>query len=505
MRISIRAKVMKLLFSFAFAILLILGVGSLYFMEQGVDFASRYAEEISDQAIDNSSDIIIAMRQAELLLIVKKTADDIRGFTDEVRRDVHLLKLEMERIWADPAGYQRTVVTPAREDQLFDETVDVDTLDQTVFSFITYAPGVDPASVQEEVAVTSNIRDFLVAFAERAQMSRSHNTSVLGTKSGFLMKGDLVASPPDLEFRNSVWYRTAMEKGELSFTPVYRIQGQKITAAVACTEPYRRNGEMIGVIGFGLGLKNLEKLMQDSLTTMNEVNPNGFNFMLDEQGRVIFCQHIESGDDKVLDDIFGRIKRFEPFPALEDPAFAEAVEDMKQGGTKILGFEQQGQRYTLAYAPVEGMNWSVGAVIPMPNVDADAEKNRRQIQTLTDNSIQDLTAGMRRGSLYILLLTLLLASFCVYSGRKLSNRLVNPLLELRDGVKEIATGNLDRKIALHTGDEIEEVADAVNAMTIDLKAYIENISRITAKQERISMELNVARDIQTSALPHEFK
>lgn len=256
-----------------------MGAGSLYFMGQGADFASRYAAEISDQAIDNSADVIIAMRQEELLLIVKKTAGDIRGFTEGVRRDVHLLKLEMERIWADPAGYQRTVVTPAREDQLFDETVDVDTLDQTVFSFITYAPGVDPASVQEEVAVTSNVRDFLVAFAEQAQMSRSHNTSVLGTKSGFLMKGDLVASPPDLEFRNSVWYRTAMETGELSFTPVYRIQGQKITAAVACTEPYRRNGEIIGVIGFGLGLNNLEKLMWESLATITEVNPNGFNLI----------------------------------------------------------------------------------------------------------------------------------------------------------------------------------------------------------------------------------
>ena len=104
MKASIRTKVLKLLFSFASAIFLVLGAGSLYFMEQGIDFASRYGEKISNQAIDNSADVIVTMRQEELLLIVKKTAGDIAKFTNEVRRDVHLLKLEMERIWADPAA-----------------------------------------------------------------------------------------------------------------------------------------------------------------------------------------------------------------------------------------------------------------------------------------------------------------------------------------------------------------------------------------------------------------
>ena len=515
MKISIQTKVLRLLFSFAFVMLLFLGVGSVYFMRQGADFATHYADEISNAAIDNSSEIIVSMRRRELLLAVKKNAGEVADFADEVRRDTRLLQTEMERIWKDPGGYRRTPIPAATEEQVWDGKTPLEELDQTVYAFITYAPGVPRAALQDEIAVTSNIRDFFVSFAEQAQQRKAHQTPVLGTKSGFLVKGDIAASPLDLEFRDSIWYRTAIEKGELTFTPLYLAQGAQnpVVPAVACTAPYRRNGEVLGVIGFGLRLDELGNLMKHSLDIISEANPGGLNFLLDEQGRVIFCQRNqrevgstgEDTNDEFLDELFANIEPLGSLPRFEAPDVAAAVEDMKKGGTQILDFEWQGQRYTLAYAPVEGMEWSVGAVIPMPNVNADAEKNRRQIQTLTDSSMKELSVDMKQGSLYIMILTLLLVFLGLYSGKKLSRRMVNPLLKLRDGLKDIAKGDLDRKIVLHTGDEIEEVADAVNAMTVDIKNYIENISKITAEKERISMELHVAKDIQIGALPHDFK
>ena len=126
--------------------------------------------------------------------------------------------MEMERIWDDPEGYRRTPVPAATEEQVWDGITPFEELDQSVYTFITYAPGVDRASLQEEIAVTSNIRDYLVSFAEQAQQKKVYQTPVLGTKSGFLIKGDITASKLNLEFRDSIWYRTAMEKGELNVT-----------------------------------------------------------------------------------------------------------------------------------------------------------------------------------------------------------------------------------------------------------------------------------------------
>ena len=57
---------------------------------------------------------------------------------------------------------------------------------------------------------------------------------------------------------------------------------------------------------------------------------------------------------------------------------------------------------------------------------------------------------------------------------------------------------------IHTGDEIEELADAVKKMDGDLHDYIKRLSAITAEKERIGAELNVAKRIQEGMLPNIF-
>ncbi len=100
-------------------------------------------------------------------------------------------------------------------------------------------------------------------------------------------------------------------------------------------------------------------------------------------------------------------------------------------------------------------------------------------------------------SLYLILLIILL----IWVSVVISKKAISPILYLKDGVKEIAKGNLDKKLDIKTGDEIEALSDSINDMSSDLKKYIENLSMITAEKERIATELNVARNIQTGLLP----
>ena len=88
-------------------------------------------------------------------------------------------------------------------------------------------------------------------------------------------------------------------------------------------------------------------------------------------------------------------------------------------------------------------------------------------------------------------------SFSTWAAR----RFVKPILELQDGVKQIAQGNLDKTLDVKTGDEIEELADSVNNMSADLKTYIADLSQVTAEKERIATELSVATNIQKGMLP----
>lgn len=57
---------------------------------------------------------------------------------------------------------------------------------------------------------------------------------------------------------------------------------------------------------------------------------------------------------------------------------------------------------------------------------------------------------------------------------------------------------------IHTGDEIELLADSMKQMEKDLSHYIDHLFYITSEKERISTELNVAAQIQASMLPRIF-
>ena len=95
----------------------------------------------------------------------------------------------------------------------------------------------------------------------------------------------------------------------------------------------------------------------------------------------------------------------------------------------------------------------------------------------------------------------IISAVLIFYSSKATGRFVEPIKELSAGVKEIARGNLDKKLDIHTGDEIEHLADSFNSMTEKLKNHIQHIENATAERERIKTELNVAKDIQVSMLP----
>lgn len=89
-------------------------------------------------------------------------------------------------------------------------------------------------------------------------------------------------------------------------------------------------------------------------------------------------------------------------------------------------------------------------------------------------------------------------------GFWLGGRMARSIVKLTDGAKRIASGDLDSKVEVASRDEVEDLADAFNTMTHDLKIYMRNLAETTALQERLDSELRIARDIQASMLPRVF-
>jgi sigma-B regulation protein RsbU (phosphoserine phosphatase) len=104
-----------------------------------------------------------------------------------------------------------------------------------------------------------------------------------------------------------------------------------------------------------------------------------------------------------------------------------------------------------------------------------------------------------------LLLLLLLAMIAFFTSGVLADRLVRPLRALTKGVQEIAAGNLDKKLEIYTGNEVEELASCFNEMTEELKEHVQRLSQAAAKEERVRTELEVAARIQAGLLPAPLK
>lgn len=86
----------------------------------------------------------------------------------------------------------------------------------------------------------------------------------------------------------------------------------------------------------------------------------------------------------------------------------------------------------------------------------------------------------------------------------LKSKLLNPLSAFTQGVKEISADNLDKKLDIKTGDELQKLAEGFNMMTDELKTQMANLAEVTAERERIATELDVATRIQISMLPKNF-
>ncbi len=119
-------------------------------------------------------------------------------------------------------------------------------------------------------------------------------------------------------------------------------------------------------------------------------------------------------------------------------------------------------------------------------------------------SEEELTGKVTFLARKILLLLLAILVVVILIVIFISGRIAKPVAELKWGVKKVSAGDLDHRLDIRTGDEIEELASAFNKMTVDLKEQIKNLQAETAKRQAVESELQIAKEIQESILPRVF-
>jgi HAMP domain-containing protein len=151
--------------------------------------------------------------------------------------------------------------------------------------------------------------------------------------------------------------------------------------------------------------------------------------------------------------------------------------------------------------PVEGTPYMVAATTYIDEFSKPIILLENRISVETEETIDNIqnTIESTRNFLIILFVAVLLVVCGIVFW--ISRMITTPIKALAIGSETIGKGNLDYKVEIHTGDELEGLANSFNQMSLDLKTYTVELRRTTAEKERVEKELEIARGIQQSFLP----
>ena len=151
--------------------------------------------------------------------------------------------------------------------------------------------------------------------------------------------------------------------------------------------------------------------------------------------------------------------------------------------------------------PVEGYDYMVAATTYIDEFTETVEATRAAIDAETmyaSDYIHQKIQGMLLIFIISFSLVLLLAALMIVV---IARKITGPLRKLAYGAGVIGAGDLDYRVEVRTGDELENLAGSFNKMASDLKGHTEELLRTSAEKERIAKELDIARNIQQSFLP----
>ncbi|MGH7774348.1 MAG: GAF domain-containing protein [Candidatus Binatia bacterium] len=241
------------------------------------------------------------------------------------------------------------------------------------------------------------------------------------SRSRVYADADLVSLGREEKFRQAI-------QGKSYIGQVYHVRtvGPFVTLAV----PIKFTAtDVKGVMVAEISLKNL----WDSISYI-KVGKSGHAFVVDLQGNLIAHPDYSK---VLLGSNMAHLQRVKEFLAGPDqrPDFGKAV----------IG--QEGERVVSTFAVVKGLAWGVFTVEPAATALAEIKRMERLALLV----FAFMLAGVFGASYWF------------------SERIAQPVRELEEGAKLVAQGNLEHKFKIHTGDEIETLANQFNQMAETLQ------------------------------------
>lgn len=399
----------------------------------------------------------------------------------DVENDLIVLVNIAERIWKNPGNYPRR---PSY-------SVSQRPPDPRAASVWQLPAGVPESAVAKDLVLSSAMDDFMISVLMSNPNLHDCN---LATPQGLFRRfpwSDKIDRKYDVRHRS--WFKRAIDQGGPGWSEPY---AGVITRhlRVNCSAPVKKDGRIVAVIGLSVPLA----IIQERIIKMR-INKQGKAYLVSRDRRILAREGLATDRDNWSEKQTGEYFSFD-----DQKTMPELDKKLASGSPGIMRGIVNKQDSFVAYAPSSTTGWSVLFVLPVEAVYAPIRATEKAIvtQSKAASSLVYHHIGISMAMLTVVFL-LVLAAVTVIS-RRLAQRITAPILALEEGAMIIGDGNLEHRLQVESGDEIQQLGETFNRMAGDLAQYIHDLTVATASRERIQSELKLATDIQVSLLPRSF-
>lgn len=271
--------------------------------------------------------------------------------------------------------------------------------------------------------------------------------------------------PDNWDPREIIFYTVADPENNPQLTPQwtppyvdYAGAGWMVTASVPMLA---ENGEFLGIMSHDITIDSLKQIALE-ISVLDGV---GSGFLIDNEGKVIAhpAYQDESASKGTQEDV--------NLLQVGSDGYVALIQQMVDGRQGLGYYTDEAGESLLVYAPVPNTGWSLGVSIPRENVIAPAMEMRNRAIVVT--AVMVATA-------------VLLAIF-------LTRLIHQPLLQLLQGVQQVAAARKADEIQVNSFAEFNHLAHAFNEMASHVW---ERESQLKAKVAEMRIEIDTQRKQQ---------
>lgn len=388
----------------------------------------------------------------------------------------------VESLYENPAGYPEKEPLPPKK-----ENAGIWVMQRAIAS-----KDIPYSSLRDENCLLGNMADIF----EPIVRNTDHIATIyLGTESGLMVAYDPNSDSADTttetyyEFREAGWYQLARQANGHAFTETYMdSQGRGLT--ITCVAPfYDSAGKYYGCVAMDILMDDLNA----SMVNDGIFDPN-IATLIDAQGNVIASRYLDQNSAETLNV-------YDEYDGNQIRAVADEVLANESG---IASTGSGEDAVYISYSTIASTNWTLCIVSPVSAVIQPAVDIRNSIDENTQNVVALVVQSILKVVQDCLILSALILLGVTFFVGKFSHKISDPLKRLAEDVQEISQGNFDQRTQVQTDDEIGSLASSFNDMTDSIQRYMADLKEVTAREERIAMELSVAAKIQADMLPNSF-